>query len=171
MDYSLPESSSWANMQPEATSETDKYRSKGRPGVEGTKTGGDNKYSLILSYAHWHWSSQTVGWLFLKSRKMGSQMFVNLVMNLLMYWSLPKKPLTSLSIIGANISRMALILSGSTSIPLSLTIYPKSFSEVTPKVQFLGFSLNLNYRILSKNLSKAARSSDLSQDFTIMSST
>ena len=41
--------------------------------------------------------------------------------------------------------------------PLSLTIYPKSFPEVTPKVHFLGFNLNLNYLILSKNLSKAAK--------------
>ena len=41
--------------------------------------------------------------------------------------------------------------------PLSLTIYPKSFPEVTPKVHFLGFSLNLNCLILSTNLSRAAK--------------
>ena len=60
MARSLPESSSWANMQPKAKFETDKYRSKGRPGVGDTKTGGDNKYSLTLSNARWHWSSQIV---------------------------------------------------------------------------------------------------------------
>ena len=39
-------------MHPKAMSKTDKYRSEGRPGVGGTKIGGDNKYSLILSNAH-----------------------------------------------------------------------------------------------------------------------
>ena len=77
------------------------------------------------------------GWLFLKSPKIGSQISVNLAMNLLMYWSLPKKPLISLLVIGAGMSRMTLILSRSTSIPLSLTMYPSSFPEVTPKVHFL----------------------------------
>ena len=158
-------------MHPKAMSETDKYRSKGRPSVEGTKIRGDNNYSLILSNACWHWSSQIVGWLFLKSWKMGSQISINLVMNLLMYWSLPKKPLISLLVHGIDMLRMALILSGSTSMPLSLTMYLSSFLEVTLKVHFLGFSLNLNYLVLSKNLSKAARWSALSQDFTIMSST
>ena len=33
---------------------------------------------------------------------------------------------------------MALILSGSTSIPLSLTICPNNFPEVTPKTHFFG---------------------------------
>ena len=41
-------------MYPKAMSEIDRYRSKGRPGVGDTKTGGDNKYSLILSNARWH---------------------------------------------------------------------------------------------------------------------
>ena len=57
---------------------------------------------------------------------MGSQISVNLAMNLLMYYSLPKKPLISLSVLGAGMSRMALILSGSISMPLSLTMYPRS---------------------------------------------
>ena len=38
-------------MHPNATFKTDRYKSKGRPGVGGAKTGGDNKYSLILSNA------------------------------------------------------------------------------------------------------------------------
>ena len=41
-------------MHHKAMYETDKYKSKGQPGVRGTKTGGDNKYSLILSNARWH---------------------------------------------------------------------------------------------------------------------
>ena len=88
---------------------------------------------------------------------MGSQMSINLAMNLLMYLSLPKKPLNYLLVLGVGMSRMALILSGSASMLLSLTMYPSSFPEVTPKMHFLGFSHNLNYLIRSKNLSIAAR--------------
>ena len=65
---------------------------------------------------------------------------------------------------------MALIFSGSTSIPRSLMICPSNFLEVTPNVHFLGFNRNLNCLILSKNLYKAAKRSALSRDFTIMSS-
>ena len=39
-------------MHPKAMFEIDKYRSKGQPGVRGTKIGADKKYSLILSNAH-----------------------------------------------------------------------------------------------------------------------
>ena len=52
---------------------------------------------------------------------------------------------------------MALILFGSAFMSLLLTMYPNSFLEVTPKVHFLGFNLNLNYLILSKDLSKVAK--------------
>ena len=86
---------------------------------------------------------------------MGSQMSINLAMNLLMYLSLPKKPLISLSVLGASMSMMILILSGSTFMLVSLTMYLSSFPEVTPKMHFLGLNLNLNCHILSKNLSKA----------------
>ena len=158
-------------MHPKAMSKTDKYRSKGLPGIGDTRTEGDNKYSLILSNARWHLSSQIVAWLFFKSRRMSSQISVNLTMNLLMYWSLPKKPLISLSMFDVGMSRMTLILSGFVFMPLSLTMYPSSFPKVTQKVRFLGFNLNLNYLIISMNLFKAAKWSTLSQDFTIMSST
>ena len=49
---------------------------------------------------------------------------------------------------------MALILDGSTSIPLSLTRKPSNFPVVTPKVHFYGFNLNLYSLILSKNFLK-----------------
>ena len=39
-------------MHPKAMSEIDNYRTKGRLGVGGTKTGGEIKYSLILSNVH-----------------------------------------------------------------------------------------------------------------------
>ena len=75
-------------------------------------------------------------------------MFINLAMNRPMYCNLPKKPLISFSVLGTSMSSMDLILSGSTSMPHSLTICPNNFLKVTPKVHFLGFNLNLNCLIL-----------------------
>ena len=103
-------------------SETDKYRRSGRPGIGGTKTGGESKYSLIFSNAIWQSSFQTVGWFFLNRRKMGSHMSVNLAMKWLKYYNLPRKPLISFSVLGTGMSSMALILSGSTSMHRSMTI-------------------------------------------------
>ena len=88
---------------------------------------------------------------------MGSHMFINRAMNLLIYCSLQRNPLISFSVLGVGISRMALIFSRSASMPPLPTIYPNNFPEVTPNVYFLGFSLNLNYLIISKNLSRVAR--------------
>ena len=134
-------------MHPTTMSYTDKYKSRGRPGVGGTKIGEEMRHSLIFSKTHWQSSSQTIRWLFLRRRKIGSHMSINL----------PRKLLISLSVLGAGMSSMALIFSGSTSIPRSLTIYPSNFPEVTPKVHFLGFNLNLNCLIRSKNLYKATK--------------
>ena len=144
-------------MHPKAMSEIDKYRSRGSPGVGGTKTRGERRYSITFSKACWQSSSQTIGCFFLKRRKIGSHMSVGLAMKRLIYYSLPRKPLISLSVLGAGMSSMALIFSGSTSIPRSLTMCPRNFSEVTPKVHFFGFNLSLNYLILSNNLYKAAK--------------
>ena len=88
---------------------------------------------------------------------MDSHMFVNLTMNLLMHCSLPRNLPIFFSVLNVGISRIALIFFVSAFMPLSLTIYPNNFLEVTPKVHFLGFSLNLNCLILSKNLSKATK--------------
>ena len=143
-------------MHPMTISDIDKYRSKGRPGVGGTKTEEERRHSLIFSKAHWQSSSQTVGWLFLRRWKIGSHMSVNLAMKRLIYYSLPRKPLISFSVLGAGMSSMALIFSRSTSIPHRLTMCPSKFPEVTPKVHFLGFNLSLNCRILSKNLCSVA---------------
>ena len=165
MARSFLESSSWANMHPKAMSETDKYRSRGHPKIRR-----ERRHSLIFSKTRWQSWSQTVGWLFLRRRKIGSHMSVNLAMKRLMYCNMPRKPLISLLVLGAGMSSMTLIFSGSTSIPRSLTICLSNFLEVTPKVYFLGFNLNLNCLIFSKNVCKPAKWSALSQDFTIMSS-
>ena len=98
-------------------------------------------------------------------------MFINLAMKRLMYGNLTRNPLISILVFGAGMSSMALILSRSTFIPCSLTMGPSNFPKVTPNVHFLGFNLNLNYLILLKNLGKAAKRSNLSRDFTIISST
>ena len=140
--------------------------------VRGTKTEGERRYSLILSKAYWQSSFQTISGFFLKSQKISSHMSINLTMKLLMYYNLPIKSLISLSVLGSkDMSSLALILSKSTYIPLLLTIYHNRFLEITPKVHFLGFNLNINFLILSKNLSKAVRWSLLSWDFIIISST
>ena len=94
-----------------------------------------------------------------------------MAMNQLMYCSLPKKPLISFSLLGGGISNTALILDGSTSIPLSLTRNPNNFLAITPKVHFYGFNLNLYSLIFSKNFLKFAVWFSLSLDFTIISST
>ena len=138
-------------------SKIDKYRSRGHSNVGGTKIGEERRHSLIFSKACWQSSFQIVSWFFLKIRKIGSHMFVNIAMKQLRYCNLPRKPLISLLVLGVGMSSMTLIFSGSTSIPCSLTICPNSFLKVTPKVHFLGFNCNLNSLILSKNLYKAAR--------------
>ena len=144
-------------MHPKVVSETDKYRSKGRPGMGGTKIGEGRRHSLIFSKARWQSSFKNVGWFFLRRRKIGLHMFVSLAMKQLIYCNLPRKPLISFSVLGAGMLSMAMIFSGSTSIPYSLIMSPSNFPEVTPKVYFLGFNLSLNNLILSKNLCKAAK--------------
>ena len=144
-------------MHLEAMSETDKYRNRWCLGVGGIKIGGERRHSLILSKACWQSSFQTVGWFFLRRRKIDSHMSINLAMKRLIYCNLPRKPFISLSLLGVGMSSMTMIFSGSTSIPHSLTICPSSFPEVTPNVNFLGFNRSLNCLILSKNLYKAAR--------------
>ena len=144
-------------MHPKAMSETDKYESRGRLDVGGTKTGGERRYSLTLSHACWQSSFQTVGWFFLRRRKIGSHMSISLAMKRLIYCNLPRKPLISFSVLGAGMLSMALIFLGSISIPCSLIMCLSNFPEVTLKVHFLGFNLSPNHLILSKNLYKAAK--------------
>ena len=127
-------------MHPKAMSETDKYRSIGRPGVGGTKIGGERRHSLIFSKAPWQSSFQNIGRFFLRRRKIGSHMSVSLAMRLLIYCNLLRKPLTSLSVLEVGTSSMALIFSGSTFIPRSLTMCPSNFLEVTPKVHSWGLT-------------------------------
>ena len=136
---------------------TDKYKIRGQPDVKGTKTGGERRYSLTFSKARCQSSFQTIGWFFLRRRKIGSHMFVNIAMKRLIYYSLRRKPLTTISVLGAVMSSMALIFLGSTFIPRSLTMCPNNFPKVTPKVNFLGFNLSLNRLILLNNLCKAAK--------------
>ena len=128
--------------------------------------GGWKRYSLISLKAFWHSSFHMCGSFFLKSLKMGSQVKVSLEMNRLMYCNQPKKPLISFTLLGGGTYNMALILDGSTSIPLSLTKKPSNFPAVTPKVHFYGFNLNLYYLILSKNFLKFMVWLPLSLDFT-----
>ena len=143
----------------------------GFPCYRGTRIGGWRRYSLISSKAFWHSLFHVCGLFFLRSLKMSQQVEVSLKMNRLMYCSRPKKPLILFSFSGGGISNMALILDGSTSIPLSLTKKPSNFSTVTPKVHFYGFNLNLYSLILSKNFLKFMVWLPLSLDFTIISST
>ena len=149
----------------------ERYRSKGFPYCGGTRIGGWRRYSLISSKAFWHSSFHVCGLVFLRSLKVGSQVEVSLAMNRLMYCNRPKKLLISFSLLGGGISNMALILDGSTSIPLSLTRKPSNFPMVTLKVHFCGFNLSLYSLILSKNFLKFMVWLSLSLDFTIISST
>ena len=146
----------------------ERYSSKGFPCCEGTKIGGGRRYSLISSKDFWHLSFHVCGSFFLRSLKMGSQVEVSLSMNRLMYCSRPKKPLISFSLLGGGISNMALILDGSTPIPLLLNRKPNNLPVVTPKVHFYGFYLNLYSLILLKNFLKFMVWLPLSLDFTIV---
>lgn len=58
---------------------------------------------------------------------MGSQVEVSLAMNRLMYCNRRRNPLISFLLLGGGISNVALILDGSTSIPLSLTKKSSNF--------------------------------------------
>ena len=134
MALSFLSSSSYASILPTTSLMIERYRSKGFPCCGCTGIGGWRRYSLISSKAFWHSSFHVCGSFFLRSLKMGSQVEVSLAMNQLMYYNRPKKPLISFSLLGGGISNMALILDGSTSIPLSLTRKPCNFLVVTPKV-------------------------------------
>ena len=125
---------------------------------------------MISSKAFWNLSFHVCGSFFLKSLKMGSQIEVSLAMNRLMYCNQPKKPLISFSLLGGGISNMALILDGSTFIPLLLIRKAINFLAITLKVDFYGFNLNLYSLILSKNFLKFMAWLPLSLDFTIISS-
>ena len=144
-------------MHPKTIYKTNKYKSKGRPGIGGTKTGGERRPSLIFSKSRWQSSCQIVGWFFLRRWKVSSHISVSLAMKGLIYCNMPRKPLISLSVLGQTCQVWLFIFSESTSIPRSLTMCPNNFPEVTPKVHFLGFNLSLKCLILSKNLCKAAK--------------
>ena len=75
-------------------------------------------------------------------------------MNWLRYCNQPKDPLISFSLLGGDISNMALIFDGSTSISLSLTKKPNNFPSITPNVHFYEFNLSLYSLILLKNFLK-----------------
>ena len=132
----------------------ERYSGNGFPCYWGTRMSGWRRYSLISLKAFWHSLFRLWGSFFRKSLKMGLQVEVSLVMNRLMYYSQPRNPLISFLLLGGGISNIALILGGSTLIPLSLTKKPSNFAAVTPKVHFWGFNLNLYSLILSKNFLK-----------------
>ena len=138
-------------MHSKAMFETSKKRRKGRPSIGGTKIRGERRHSLIFSKARWQSSFKTVGWFFHRRRNIGLLMSISLEMKRMIYYNLPRKPLISLSVLWASMSSTALIFSGLTSIPRSLTMCPSNFPEVTLKVHFLGFNLILKRLILSKN--------------------
>ena len=154
MALSFLSSSSCASILPTASPMIERYRSKGFPCCEGNRIGGWRKYSLISSKAFWHSSFHVYGSFFLRSLKMGPQVEVSLAINWLMYCNRPKKTLISFSLLGGGISNMALILDGSTSIPLSLIRKPSNFLMVTLKVHFCWFNLSLYSLILLKNFLK-----------------
>ena len=131
MTLSFLSPSSCASILPTASPMIERYRSKGFPCCGGTRIGGWRRYSLISSKAFWHSSFHVCGSFFLRSLKMGSQVEVSLEMNRLIYCNRPKKPLISFSLLGGGIFDIALILYGSTSIPLSLTRKHCNFPAVT----------------------------------------
>ena len=151
MTLSFLSSSSYTSILSTASPMMERYRSKAFPCCGGTRIDKWRMYFLISSKAFWHSSFHVCGSFFLRSLKMGSQVKVSLVMNRLKYCYRPKKPLISFSLLGGGISNMALILDGSTSIPLSLTRKCSNFSAVTPKVHFCGFNLSLYSLILLNN--------------------
>ena len=142
--------SSCANILPTASPMMERYRSKGFPCCGGTRIGGWRRYSLISSKAFWHSSFHICGSFFLRGLKMGSLVVVSLAINRLMYCNRPKEPVISFSLLGGGISNMALILDGSTSIPLLLTRKPSNFLAVMPKVHFCGFNLSRYSLIVSQ---------------------
>ena len=111
---------------------------------------------MILSNANWHCSFHMTGWFFLSSLRMGSQTAVNLAINLLMNYSFLRNSLVSFSVFGTEISLIALVLSGSTSIPFWMTMYPSILLEVTLNTHFLGLSLILYFLTPSEELFKSS---------------
>jgi hypothetical protein len=63
---------------------------------------------------------------------------------------------TSLIVVGASISVMAMIFKGLTSIPRLLIINPSNFSDGTPKTHLVGLSFHQNLRQLLNVSSKSA---------------
>ena len=72
--------------------------------------------------------------------------------NLLRAAILPVRDYTSLTVLGEDISRMALTFLGFASMPLCETINLRNFPEETPKAHLDGFSFML-YRLRVSNVS------------------
>ena len=138
MSLSILLSSSCASILPTTSLMIERYRSKGFPCYGGTKIGGWRRYTLISSKGFWHSLFHVCGSFFLGSLKMGSRVEVSLAMNQLTDCNQPKKPLISFSLLGGGISNMALILDGSTSIPLSLIRKPSNFLWLLQRYTFMG---------------------------------
>ena len=85
------------------------------------------RYLWIVSKASWQSSFHFLGSYFLRNLKMGSHLLVGWAINQLMYYSFPRNPRTSFSILSGGISKMDLIFVRSTFIPLLLTMCPNSF--------------------------------------------
>ena len=172
MVLSLWESSRyWASKSPAAVCVMVRYKSKGRLGYGGMRTGGWVRYCLIRSKDYWQASFQTLVESFRRSLKISSQMEVSWLMNRLICCNFPRKPRTSFSVRGGGISSMALSLAGSASIPFSLIMNPKSFPFVTPKTQFYGLSLIWYCRRRLKNFRREGIWPSLVLDLIIILST
>ena len=141
MALSLRESSRyWASKALATVSVMVRYKSKGRPDCGGMSIRGWVRYCFIRLKASWQASFQTLVESFRRSLKIGSQMEVSWLMNRWIYYNFPRKPQTFFSIRGGDISSMAFSFTGSASIPLSLTMNPKSFPFVILKMLFCGFN-------------------------------
>ena len=158
-------------MHPIVVSMIDRYRIKGFPGSGYDNTGRFWRYCIICSKTNWHQSSHWNFFPFFKRPNSGSQVKVNLEINRLMNCTLRRKPRTSFSVLGGDISKMALILEGSTSIPLCVIKNPSIFPAVTPNVHYWGLSRNRFSLIRWNNFCKTVYWPSLTLDLTIMSST
>lgn len=103
------------SIAPEVVLVTGMYKHRGVPCHGGDKTCGLLRYSLILLKAIWHYSSHSALSSFFRL-KISSQVIVCLEMNLLMYYSFPRKPQIYFSDFGGGISLIALFIYGSISI-------------------------------------------------------
>ena len=131
-----------------AVCDTTKYKNRSSPIFEGLRRGVVIKYcfrlskAIVYSFVHSNF--------FLRSLGNGKHLSVDRETNLLKVAVHPLRCWTSFTFVGGDISIVAFIFSGFTSMPFCDTIKPRNFPNGTVKMHFDGFNFMFYFQRVSK---------------------